>query len=80
MSGFIGEQFALPIAVESLRAMRHRAPATELLTVAAADPLNLSGILVPGERVPSNSGRRVSYLDGVAVADDKTPGVVLRVS
>jgi ATP-dependent Lhr-like helicase len=67
VSSFIGEQFALPEAVESLRAMR-RAPANgAVVTVAAADPLNLVGIIVPGERVPAVSGRTVSFRDGVAV-------------
>jgi ATP-dependent Lhr-like helicase len=72
VSGFIGEQFALPMAVESLRALRHRAPSGELVTVSAADPLNLVGILVPGERVPALSGRSVTYRDGVAVEPDTT--------
>ena len=40
----------------------------ETMTVSAADPLNLVGILVPGERVPAISGRSVSYRDGIAVA------------
>ena len=69
VSSFIGEQFALPEAVESLRAMR-RAPATgAVITVAAADPLNLVGIIVPGERVPAVSGRTVSFRDGAAVSE-----------
>ena len=57
VSGFLGEQFALPVAVESLRAMRKQQPSGEIVTVSAADPLNLVGILVPGDRVPANSGR-----------------------
>jgi ATP-dependent Lhr-like helicase len=67
VSGFIGEQFALPIAVESLRAMRHRQKTGDLVSVAAADPLNLAGILLPGDRVPAGSGRRVTFVDGVVV-------------
>jgi ATP-dependent helicase Lhr and Lhr-like helicase len=39
----------------------------ETVTLSAADPLNLVGILVPGERVPAISGRTVSYRDGVAI-------------
>ena len=70
VGGFIGEQFALPMAVESLRAMRHRPPADEVVTVSAADPLNLVGIVVPGERVPALSGRAVTFRDGVPVAPD----------
>jgi len=67
VSGFIGEQFALPIAVESLRAMKSIQPSGETITISAADPLNLAGIIVPGERVPAISGKSVSFKDGVAV-------------
>jgi ATP-dependent Lhr-like helicase len=67
VAGFIGEQFALPTAVESLRAMRHQAPTGETLTVSAADPMNLVGIIVPGERVAALSGRTVTFRDGVPV-------------
>ena len=70
VSGFIGSQFALPIAVESLRASRNEAATGEMVTISAADPLNLSGILVPGEKVPANSRRFVSYKDGVAVEEN----------
>jgi ATP-dependent helicase Lhr and Lhr-like helicase len=71
VSGFLGEQFALPLAVESLRAKRKQNPTSEVTTVSAADPLNLVGIIVPGERVPANSGSLVAFRDGVAVAPDK---------
>jgi len=67
VDGFLGEQFALPVAVESVRAMRGLPLSGETMTLSAADPLNLIGILVPGERVPAISGRTVSYRDGVAV-------------
>ncbi len=69
VSGFLGEQFALPVAVESLRATRKIAPIGETIVVSAADPLNLVGILVPGDRVPAISGKSVTFRDGVAVAD-----------
>jgi ATP-dependent Lhr-like helicase len=65
VGGFIGEQFALPIAVESLRAMKDLPLSGETITISAADPLNLAGIVVPGERVPAISGKRVSFRDGV---------------
>ncbi len=66
VDGFLGEQFALPVAVESLRSTR-KLPATgEVVTISAADPLNLVGVIVPGERIPAISGRYVSYCDGVA--------------
>ena len=67
INGFIGEQFALPIAVESLRAMKSIQPSGETVTLSAADPLNLAGIIVPGERVPAISGKTVSFRDGVLV-------------
>ena len=64
VSGFVGEQFAVPIAVESLRALRHRAPSLGDVTVSAADPLNLVGIVVPGERVPAVTGRIAALVLG----------------
>jgi len=67
VSGFLGEQFALPEAVESLRAMRHLPATGETQVISAADPLNLVGFIVPGERVPAISGRYVKFRDGVAV-------------
>ena len=67
VSGFIGEQFALPIAVESLRAMKSIQPGGDTITISAADPLNLAGIIVPGERVPAISGKSVSFRDGAVV-------------
>jgi ATP-dependent Lhr-like helicase len=70
VDGFLGEQFALPVAVESLRATRKVEPSGELLTLSAADPLNLVGILVPGERVPAISGKAVTFRDGVATASE----------
>jgi ATP-dependent Lhr-like helicase len=69
VDGFLGEQFALPMAVESLRALRRIEPSGETVTISAADPLNLIGIIVPGERVPANSGRATTLRDGVAIVD-----------
>jgi ATP-dependent Lhr-like helicase len=66
----------LPLAVESLRAMRQAPSLDERVTISAADPLNLVGIIVPGDRVPANSGASVTYQDGVAVAEPHTPAVI----
>ncbi len=77
VSGFLGEQFALPEAVESLRAMRNLPSTGEVLVVSAADPLNLVGFIVPGERVPAISGRYVKFRDGVAV-DPEERSALLR--
>jgi ATP-dependent helicase Lhr and Lhr-like helicase len=72
VDGFLGEQFALPVAVESLRAYRKLPQNTqgERVVIAAADPLNLVGIIVPGERIPAISGRSVTFRDGLWDADD----------
>ncbi|HZC44773.1 MAG TPA: DEAD/DEAH box helicase, partial [Acidobacteriaceae bacterium] len=65
VSGFSGEQYALPEAVESLRLARTRTQdATNATVVAAADPMNLVDIIVPGKRPSAISGRVVTYRDG----------------
>ena len=61
LSGFGGEQYALPEALESLRELRRGTMPDEEITVSAADPMNLSGIVVPGERVPGVPGRTVLF-------------------
>ncbi|MFN0006856.1 MAG: DEAD/DEAH box helicase [Planctomycetota bacterium] len=58
VAGFSGEQFALPEAVPFLRKIRKEEPRAPL-TVSAADPLNLAGVLTPGERVPTTRMRAV---------------------
>jgi ATP-dependent Lhr-like helicase len=65
VSGFSGEQYATPEAVEALRAVRRAERSGETATVSAADPLNLTGILLPGPRVPALAGGSVTYVDGV---------------
>jgi ATP-dependent Lhr-like helicase len=67
VDGFLGEQFALPVAVESVRAMRKLDSTQGAITLSAADPMNLVGILVPGERVPAISGNSVTLRDGAAL-------------
>jgi ATP-dependent Lhr-like helicase len=70
VDGFLGEQFALPVAVESLRASRKLPLTGERVTIAAADPLNLVGIVVTGERIPAISGRNVTFRNGVWVGEE----------
>ncbi len=72
VDGFLGEQFALPVAVESLRAHRKLPLTGDRITIAAADPLNLVGIVVPGERIPAISGRSVTFRDGAWVTEGET--------
>jgi ATP-dependent Lhr-like helicase len=66
VSGFLGEQFALPVAVESLRASARQPTSGEAVTISAADPLNLVGILIPGDRFSSSSGKTITLVDGIA--------------
>jgi ATP-dependent Lhr-like helicase len=67
VSGMSGEQFALPEAVGQLRAVRRQPASGRLVAVGAADPLNLTGIITPGERVAAVVRSRVLYRDGVPV-------------
>ncbi|HZD47311.1 MAG TPA: DEAD/DEAH box helicase, partial [Silvibacterium sp.] len=61
VSGFRGEQFALPEALASLREARNKKTELIPVTYAAADPTNLIGIVIPGERPPSVPGKTVTY-------------------
>jgi ATP-dependent Lhr-like helicase len=65
LSGFAGEQFALPDAVEVSRAVRRSPRGGEVVRLAAVDPLNLTGVVTPGPRVPAMLGQYVVYVDGV---------------
>lgn len=67
VSGFLGEQFALPYAVDSLRAMKKSEPNGERINLSAVDPLNLVGIILPGERVSAISGKKLILQDGVPI-------------
>jgi len=67
VSGFAGEQFALPEAVDLLRSVS-RDDTVDRVSISAADPLNLAGIVTPGERVPALSGNRVLFEQGMPAA------------
>jgi ATP-dependent helicase Lhr and Lhr-like helicase len=73
VDGFGGEQFALPEAVESLRAMRDRDGEDSSVTVSAADPLNLADIVVPGERPPALPGKTITFAAGGVHVPEATP-------
>jgi ATP-dependent Lhr-like helicase len=68
VDGFSGEQFALPEAIGRLRSMRRRKPAGTLVSISAADPLNLVGTVVPGSRPAALAGNRILYRDGEPLA------------
>jgi ATP-dependent Lhr-like helicase len=67
VSGFAGEQFALPEAAAALRKIA-RECGGERVSISAVDPLNLAGILTPGEKVPRLPGNRVLFENGVPIA------------
>ncbi len=70
VSGFTGEQFAFPEAVESLRAMRKRnqsGVASHDIKLSASDPLNLAGVILPGPRVPAVPSNFLVFRDGEVV-------------
>ena len=62
------------MAVESLRATRKLPLTGDRITIAAADPLNLVGIVVTGERIPAISGRNVTFCDGVWMGEEMVAG------
>ena len=68
VSGMSGEQFALPEAVERLREVRRARPDGRLVTLSTADPLNLVGIVTPGDRLRATRRNRMVYKDGVPLA------------
>jgi ATP-dependent Lhr-like helicase len=65
VTGFNGEQFALPEALDSLREARRSGIKTEPVSIAATDPLNLIGVVIPGERVTAIAGNRVMLDESV---------------
>jgi ATP-dependent Lhr-like helicase len=65
VSGFVGEQYALPEAVDALRRVRREERAGERVWVPATDPMNLAGIVTPGFRVPAVPGKGVLFIDGL---------------
>jgi ATP-dependent Lhr-like helicase len=67
VDGFVGEQFALPQAVEMLRAHRANPSPAEPVIVSAADPLNLLGILSPGPRLSPYSNQVIAYHKGIPI-------------
>ena len=78
VTGFLGEQFALPEAVEQLRQINASQPTGRMEAVSACDPLNLAGILTTGDKTPAMPGNRIVFRDGVPVASLEGGKVVNR--
>jgi ATP-dependent Lhr-like helicase len=68
VTGFSGEQYAHPDAVEVLRSVRKLPRTGEPLRLSAADPLNLTGTVLAGPRIPAIAANAVTYVDGVPAA------------
>lgn len=65
IAGVAGEQFALPEAIGLMRQVRRQPLDGALVCLAAIDPANLLGTVLPGPKVPRVSGARVAFRDGV---------------
>jgi ATP-dependent Lhr-like helicase len=68
IGGLSGEQFALPEAVGALRDIRRKPVGEQDVSLSAVDPLNLTGVLTAGQRLPALTSNRVLYRDGLPVA------------
>ncbi|HTV79670.1 MAG TPA: DEAD/DEAH box helicase [Steroidobacteraceae bacterium] len=68
IAGLSGEQYALPEAVGALRETRRKPVGAQDVSLSAVDPLNLTGILTAGQRLPALSSNRVLYRDGLPLA------------
>ena len=73
VTGFSGEQFAHPDAVNVLRTVRRQRPAGETVQISAADPLNLTSVVLPGPRIPAIASNTVTYLDGAVAPGTTSP-------
>jgi ATP-dependent Lhr-like helicase len=74
VAGFSGEQFAHPDAVDVLRTVRKQRPAGETVRISAADPLNLTSVVLPGPRIPAIPSNAVTYTDGAVAPGTASPG------
>jgi ATP-dependent Lhr-like helicase len=68
VAGMSGEQFALPEAVDVLRETRRAEKSAAFVSISAADPLNLVGVILPGARIAALTANRVLYRDGAPIA------------
>ncbi len=67
IAGVTGEQFALPDAIATMRAVRRQPPDETMVCLSASDPANLLGTVLHGPKVPRVAGSRVLYRDGLAI-------------
>jgi ATP-dependent Lhr-like helicase len=69
VTGFSGEQYALPEAADQLDRVRKTPRTGERVVINATDPLNLVGVVLPGPAVPAVRTNRVVYVDGLQAVD-----------
>ncbi|HEY8943065.1 MAG TPA: hypothetical protein VIM73_02335, partial [Polyangiaceae bacterium] len=74
VAGFVGEQYALPSAVDQLRTVRRADRTGEVVRLSACDPLNLVGTILPGARIPAVRTNSVTYCDGALVTGEPPTG------
>jgi ATP-dependent helicase Lhr and Lhr-like helicase len=72
VAGYVGEQFARPEALDLLRHLRRSwqsgTTSREEIEIAAADPLNLTGVVLPGPRTATLGQDSVHLTDGAQLA------------
>ncbi len=75
VTGFSGEQFAHPDAVDVLRSVRKQQHTGRPVRISAADPLNLTAVVLPGPRIPAIPTNSVTYIDGAVATQAVMDGV-----
>jgi ATP-dependent Lhr-like helicase len=78
VSGFTGEQFALPEAYDQLRSVAKSQAEGHSVRLCASDPLNLTGVILPGPRIPGVRTRTITITDGAVVEDTSVARPVRR--
>lgn len=68
VSGQYGEQFALKEAVETLRKTRKQDDQCTFVSISACDPLNLMGIIMPGQKTTAHLANRILFQNGIPIA------------
>jgi ATP-dependent Lhr-like helicase len=74
VTGFSGEQYAHPDAIDILRSVRKKPRSGEHIAISASDPLNLTGIVLPGPRIPAISANSVRLTDGAVASTSDLAG------
>lgn len=65
VTGFTGEQFALPEAAADLGFVRRQPRNGQQITINATDPLNLTGPILGTPRIPAVRTRQITLQDGL---------------